>query len=148
MASAKPWVLLAQLAHRLPEELLGDVGRASPVGVAQVVARRRCGPANGRERPRVQPQAVAHVVEADGMGHLRKEQRHGVAPIREAARFGRALLLVGELAHQPQRNEVAELAQDTEFGSGWLGCVGFHTSQVAATAALANSLSIPPVGWL
>ena len=67
------------LQHR-PEELLGHVRVALPVGVGEGVLARRGGTANGRQRTRVQPQGMARVVESQLVGELGVEQTDHMDP--------------------------------------------------------------------
>ena len=116
----------------LPEELFGQGGRAFAIGVGEAVAAgRRCA-ANGRERPRVQTQTVADIVEADGVRELRKEQTDDVTPRFEGAGFFRRASVAGQLRHQMSGNEIAELPEDGERGAGWRGTRWFfHPGRVA-----------------
>jgi len=77
------------MSKRLPEKLLGDGRRALAVGVAEIIARGWRGSADGTQRPRVQPQRVTHVIEADGVSKLRIHQGHRLTPIGEGARLRR-----------------------------------------------------------
>ena len=63
----------AQVREHPPEQRLGQGGVAFLVGVGETVLARRRGSAHGRERPRVQAQAVTHIVETDGVDELRVE---------------------------------------------------------------------------
>src|SRR5665213_3289950 len=150
--AAEARMLLAQMLENLPEELLGNARRPMLVGVAQVVARGRRCPPDGGERPGVQAQRVAHIVEAHRVGELRVDEGDNLAPVGIGARLGRVLGLGGKVADQTQWHEVADLPQCGELASSWLGCGCFHTSRVAAMTALANSLFdllfATLMGWL
>lgn len=73
----------------------------------------------------LEAQPVAHVVEADGMGELREKHRREVAADAEGAglRFDSRLPRV--LTDEPSRNEVEQLLEDGNIGSGWRFL--FHT---------------------
>ena len=94
-----------------PEELLGHLRRAHFVGVGKVVAIGRRGPAQAGERPGMQTQRIAHIVETDAMGELGVDQGDHMTPGTEGARFVLDPGSPRQLGHQKVRNEVANLPQ-------------------------------------
>ena len=62
--------LFLQMLQHPPEQLLGHLGRTLPVGVGKAVAAGRGGPANGGQRPGMQLQRIAQVIEPDAMSQL------------------------------------------------------------------------------
>src|SRR5271165_2645481 len=78
--------LLAQMLQLPPKQFFGHLGGPLSVGVGQAVATRWSCSANGRERPRMQLERVAQVVESDAMSQLRVQQTDGVAPGTESTR--------------------------------------------------------------
>ena len=69
---------------------VGDVVKVAVavfVGVGQVVAGGWRGAAQRRERPGIESEGITDVVEADGVGQLREEQRDDVTPRRKRAGF-------------------------------------------------------------
>jgi len=93
------------------------------VGMGQIVAGGGSSTSQRGERSRVQPQRVTNVVEPDGVGQLRIEQRDNVAPRTERAsllvNFGRP----GQSSDKKDRDVVADLAQDAILMRRW--CRGF-----------------------
>ena len=118
--------LLQMLEHR-PEELLGQLRVAFPVGVGEGVLARRGGPANRRQGTGVQPQRIAHVVESQGVGQLGVEQADHMAPRPKRPGLGVYPGVPGQLRHEMSGNEIAELVQQRELAARWLvaGCF-FH----------------------
>lgn len=96
-AAGKARVQALEMFQDRPEQLLGQDRVAVLVGVGEIVAGGRGGPAQGRERPGVQPQRVTDIVESEGVGQLRVEQRDDVAPRREGA---------GLLVHPRRRRQL------------------------------------------
>src|SRR5690348_8569921 len=56
------------------------------IGVGKVVAAGRPCPAQSRKRPTVQPQGITDIIEAEGVGQLRKEHADHVTPGTEGSR--------------------------------------------------------------
>src|SRR5262245_11464972 len=130
------------MLEHLPEQVLGQRGVASLVGVGQTIATGRTGPADGRQRPRMQLQAVADIIKPDGMSELRVKQRHDMAPRTEGARLFIDAVFAGQLGNQMLGNEIAKLAEQGEFGTGWLRArFVFHPCRVAGNLASANLFS-------
>ena len=73
------------LEHR-PEQRLGHFRVALPVGVRERILTRRGRPANRRQRPRVQPQGIAHVIETQGVRELGVDQTDHMTPRPEGVR--------------------------------------------------------------
>ena len=144
--------LLEMLEH-LPEQCLGHLRIALPVGVRQSVLAGRGGAANGRERTGVQAQRVAGVVETEGVSQLCIEQTHDMAPRFEGAGSFFDAGVTGQLGDQMAGNKIAELAQETETAARWLvsGFL-FHSCLVAgpkpATQLFLPHENLKPVGRL
>lgn len=119
-AAAETGVELLEMFEHPPEEVLGHLGWALTVGGGEAVFAGRAGPAQGRERTRVQPQGVADVVEAQGVGELGEDQAHHMAPRRETAGFFCDARIPGQLGDEVRRNQIAELAQEGEAAARWL----------------------------
>lgn len=119
-AAPKAGMELLEMFEHPPEEVLGHLGWALPVGGGKAVLAGRAGPAQGRERTRVQPQGVADVVEAEGVGELGEDQAHHMTPRREGAGFFCDPGVPGQLGNEVRRNQIAELAQEGEAAARWL----------------------------
>jgi hypothetical protein len=63
-------------------------------------------------------QPVTDIVETDGMGELRVEQRHHMARCGERPRPGFDPVLARQLGNQVAGNKVANLRENTEFRPG------------------------------
>lgn len=100
----------AQVREHPPEQGFGQGGVAFLVGVGEAVLARRRGPAQDRERPRVQAQAVTDIVETDGVDQLRVEQRHDVTSGPGEFLGAR---IAGQLGDEMGRNEMF-----TAYGTG------------------------------
>jgi hypothetical protein len=103
-----------------PEQLLGHFRIAPAAGVRARVLGRRRGPAQCRQRPGVQTQGVADVIESETVGKLGVEQAYDVTPRTEGAGLIFHAGLACQSRHQMRRNEVADLAQERELAGGWL----------------------------
>jgi hypothetical protein len=153
-STGKTRVQAAQMLQDRPEQLLRQRGIALTIGVGQVVARGRRGPAQADEQAAVQSQTIANIVEPDGVNQLRVEKGDDMAPWRIGPRPGVDAGLVGELAHQKRWNEIANLAQDAELTSAWSGgCLGsgmlfVHPLLVEPFRPRAKRFLLQPVGWL
>ena len=96
------------------------------------VAIGRGGPAQAGERPRMQTQPVAHIVETDAMSQLGVNQGDQVTPGAESASFVLNPGSPRQLGHHKVRNEVANLPQQVQFCGGWnVLVVIFHPCRVA-----------------
>ena len=91
-------------------------------------------------------QGVANVVEPDGVGELREEQAHDMAPRREGARLLFDAMLAGELGHEVGRNEIAKLGEDGQRCLGWFVC--FHQADPEWDRPPATTFLSQPVGRL
>ena len=118
-AAGKARVETLEVIEDGPEELLGQRGVAVFVGVGQIVAAGRGGAPQSRERTRVQAQGITDVVEPDGVGQLRVEQRDDVAPRRERAGFLIDPRRAGQLGDEEDRDVVADLAEDRILVRRW-----------------------------
>src|SRR5271163_3164263 len=76
-----------QVAEHRPEQFFREVGISFLIGVGEIIAAGRRGPAQRHQRPAVQAQPVADVVEADGVRELGVDQAHQMAPWAERAGF-------------------------------------------------------------
>ncbi len=124
---AKTGVKFFQMAEDGIEKVLGHLGGAFPVGGGERILARRGRATHGRERPRMQPQGVANIVEADGVGQLGIEQTHHMTPRRESAgAFGDAGV-PRQFGHQMCRNKIAELMQEREAAARWLVRCGSYS---------------------
>jgi hypothetical protein len=121
LSGGEPRVEAAQMLQHRPEQLLPQRGVTSAIGVGQIIARRRSGRADADEQARMQSQAVADVVETDGVGQLRVEQRDHMTPRRIGSRLALHSGLSGQLGHQKRRNQIANLVQDAELTLAWAG---------------------------
>src|SRR5689334_683012 len=128
---------LEVLEHR-PEQPFGQRRVAVFIGVGKVVAARRGCPAQSRKRPTVQPQGITDIVEADGVGQLRKEHADHVTPRTEGSRTGIHPGLARQFRHQMRGNEIAKLSQNRELRRGWFGVSFFHLCRVAELKSQAN----------
>ena len=122
-----------QMFQDAPEQLLGHRRIPMLVGMRKIVAAGRRRPTQRRERPRMQTQRVTDVVETQGVGQLRKEQSHDMAPGTKGAGFFIHPGFSGQLGHEVLRNPVAKLTQDGELRTAWLGFgfLFFHSCRVA-----------------
>ena len=75
--------LRLQVLQRLPEEGLHHIAVAVPVGVRQAIAAGSGGTPNRSQFGCVMTQALAHVVQSNGVSQLRVKQTHHVAPGRK-----------------------------------------------------------------
>lgn len=100
------------MGEHLPEELFGQGGVAVMVSMGEVVAGGRSGAAQGGERAGMQAQGVADVIEAEGVGGLREEQRDDMAPGTEGAGLLIHLSVSGQWRHEKRGDETADLPQD------------------------------------
>ena len=99
------------MIENLPEEFLRDVRGARLVGVRKVVAARRRGPAHRTQRPGVQRQNVADIIQTNGMRELCEEQPHELAPVRKGAGQSFRSLFPYHLREHMTRDEVAHLPE-------------------------------------
>lgn len=84
--------------------------------------------AQARERAAVQPETVANVVEAQAMSQLRIDQGNHVAPWTITAGLLVDAGRPSDLRDQVGRNQIANLLEDAELATRWLGVgFGFHT---------------------
>jgi hypothetical protein len=66
-----------------PKDFLGQSRIALLVGVREIIPAWRCGTAQRHQDPAVQAQRITHIIEADGVGMLRVDQAHQMAPRAE-----------------------------------------------------------------
>lgn len=138
-ARREPGRLFLQVRQRPPKKLLGHLGGTLPVGVGQTVAAGRRRATHGGQRPGVQLERVAQVVQSDAMSQLRVAQTDRVTPGTERAR----LVLHAGLPCDPGNlvlgNEIADLTQNVKPAACWLGCFLFHPCPVAGLNGQANT---------
>jgi len=111
----KAWGQSAQVRKDRPEELLGHFGWTHFVRMRKSVACRRRGSAPAGKRPRVEPQSIANIIEADAVGELREEQSHDMAPRCKGSGFLSHLGGASNLGNQKLRNQIANLPQQIQF---------------------------------
>ena len=122
---AKAGVEFFQMAQDGVEEVLGHLGGAFAVGGGERILAGRGRATHRRERPRMQAQGVADIVEADGMGQLGVEQAHHMTPRRERPGAFDDASIPRQFGHQMCRNKIAELVQEREAAARWLVRCGF-----------------------
>ena len=116
--------LLQLLEHR-PEQGLGPFRVALPIGVRKRVLAGRGRPTNRRQRPRVQPERIAHVIETQGVGELRIDQADHMTPGQEGAALFLDGMRAGQVRHQMIGNKIAELPQARKLSPRWLALRSF-----------------------
>ena len=123
---------IAQVFQHRPEDLLSHLGGTGFVGVGKIIASRCRGSTQAGKRARMQAQGVADIIEADAVGQLGIKQGHHMTPGAEGADFLVHPGFAGELGNEKFRNEIANLAQQIQFGRRWNGfvCI-FHPCRVA-----------------
>ena len=109
----KPGVLGLQRFEHPPKEFFRQRAVTLLVRVTERVARRRRRPAHRAERRQLEPQGIAHLVEAKGGADLRIEHRHHVTP--RAERTGPVInpALAREFRDEIGRNQFDELTQNS-----------------------------------
>lgn len=134
-----------------PEQSFDEGGVTLLVGVGERVARRR-GDAETGERRRLEPQPIAEIVEADGVGELGEEHRGEMAGNAEGAGLRIDARFAGVAADEMARNEIEDLLEDDHIGAGW--CCFVHTPLPSGRdlnstpARFHPSKLYLPVGWL
>ena len=96
------------------------------IGVRKIVTAWSRRSAQSRKRPAVQPQRVTDIIEANGVGQLRKKHAHHVTPWTEGPRHGIYTGITRKFRNQMRRNQIANLSENAEFGCGWFGVSFFH----------------------
>jgi hypothetical protein len=151
-SSAKAGRKGLEVFEHCPEQLFGQRRVTMFIGVGEVVAARRGGPAQGRKRPAVQPQGVTDVIKANRMGQLRKEHADHVTPGTEGSRLGIHAGLARKFWHQMGWNQIAKLSQNRELGGGWFGISFLHLRRVTELKSHSNPFFCPhidpPMGCL
>ena len=79
--------LLPQVVHHPPEQLLGHLRRALPVGIGKPVMAGGGRAVHARQRSGVQLQPIAQVIQTDAMGQLCVNQTDPVTPRLEGSRL-------------------------------------------------------------
>ena len=136
-----------QMPEHRPENLLRQTRVALLVGVGKVVAAGRRGAAQCDQKAVVQAQAIADIVEPDGMGKLRIEETQQMAPRRKDPGLLVHARLPRQLRHEVGRNQIANLPQHSKLAAAWFG-VGFHRCRVAGKHRHSKPFSLPAMGWL
>jgi hypothetical protein len=118
----KAAVMVLEVGQRAPEHQLGELRIAHLVGVGEVVARGRREAESG-DGPRLEPQPVADVIEAQRMGELDKEHRAEVAEHGIGPGFDIDTRLPGCTLDDVTRNELEHLPENVDMVTCWLGGV-------------------------
>ena len=140
-----------EMAEGGPEEFFDEQGVALLVGVGDGVARRR-GDAEAGERRAFEPQPIAEIVEADGVGELGEKHRGEMAGDAEGAGLRIDSRLAGVASDQMARNEIEDLLENDHIRAGW--CLFVHTPLPSGRdfkptpARFQTSKLCHPVGWL
>jgi hypothetical protein len=104
-----------------------------------------------RKRPAVQPQRVADIIEANGMGQLCKEHADHVTPRAEGSRHAIHAGLARKFRDEMGWNQIAKLSQNRELGGDWFGLF-FHLCRVTELKSHSNHFFCPhihpPMGCL
>jgi len=145
---SKTWPKGLQMLQDAPEQFFGHGCVPNFVCVRQVVPARGSGAAHRRQWSRMQPQGVTDVIEAQGVGQLRKKQTDHMAPRTKRAglifntRFSR------QLRNQMVRNPFAKLCENRDFRLAWLrsGLLFFHPCRVAGKITSAKPFFISGYG--
>ncbi len=146
-AAPEPRRQVLEVFEHAPEESLGHGGIAIPVRMAEVVAARRRGATQGRERPAVKPERVAHVIQSERMADLAEDQSDDVTPGAIAARLRIDTGFPGDLRHQMVGNEIAELAQYAQLRRRWSGVLLIlHNLPGGRKQGLTSTLFHPAMG--
>lgn len=97
------------MSQHVPEELVGESRVPLLTRMREVIKAGRRRPAHRGERPAVQTQRVANVIEANGMVDLRIDQADDVAPGTKGPGLSFDARLPRELRHQMVRDEIAKV---------------------------------------
>lgn len=89
-----------------------------PLACESVLRAGGSAPPDTPEQACMMAQPVTDIVETDGMGELRVEQRHHMARCGERPRPGFDPVLARQLGDQVAGNKVANLRENTEFRPG------------------------------
>ena len=119
---AKARIAMLEMGQAAPKHQRGEFGIADLVGVGEIVARGR-GQSEGGDGPRLEPQPVADIIEAHGMGELHKDHRAEVAERAVTARFEIDARLLGALMNDATRNKLEHLPKNIDVVTCWLGGV-------------------------
>ena len=140
---------IAQVIEHRPEEFLGHLRRAHLIGVGKIIAAGRSRSSQARQRPRMQPEGITHVVESDAMGQLRIQQRDDMTPRAERPNFLLYARFPRQLRNQKVGNEVAYLPKQIQFRRSWNAFVFFfHPCRVAGLNRSFQLFLQIPMGWL
>ena len=110
---------IPQMRKHRPEQLLCHDGGPFFVCVREVVARGRSGPTDAGERPGVQLQRIADIVEANTMRELGVAQGNDVTPGREGSPHVIDVSFAGDFRHHEFWNEVVDLPEQDTLGTCW-----------------------------
>ena len=133
--------LFCQVPQGPPEQLFGHRGATLTVGVRKTVAAGRRRAANGGQRPGMQLERVASIVESDTMAPLSIQQAHRVTPRTKRARLIRHASLPRNFGNLVLGNEIANLTQNVKPAACWFDCFLFHPCLVAGQNRQANTFS-------
>ncbi len=112
--------MVLEVSQRAPEHQLGELRIAHLVGVGEVVARGRR-QSEGGDGPRLEPQPVADIVEAQRMGELCEDHRAEMAEHAVGPGFDIDTSFLGGLVNDATRNELEHLPENIEVVTCWLG---------------------------
>ena len=93
-----------------PKEFFHHVAITFFVGIGERVSVGENGVLYRLELAGVVPQCVAHIVESDGVGHLRKKQAHDMAPFAKYSHFFVHPVLLRQLIDECFWDQIAQLA--------------------------------------
>jgi hypothetical protein len=93
-------------------------------------------------------QAIADIIETEGVDEVSVEQTDDVTPREEGARLLIGPGGAGQFGHEMVGNEVAELPQHGDTAPSWNARFGVLQGSVAVTEALSRSNFLFSVGCL
>lgn len=104
-------------AEHFPEQCFHQVAVMVLVRVGEAIAAREHRSSSGQQPSRVSAQSIEDVVEPDGLGQMAIEQTIDMVPRAEGPAPGINLVSGCQLAHHPERNELADWMKGGEIGS-------------------------------
>ena len=118
--------VLKMREHRV-KELLAQFPAANLVGVGKTVATWRLSRPNAHELAGIEPEPVTDIIEAQAMRQLGVDQGNHMAPRAEGAGLLVDAGLSRQAGNQMRWNEIANLLEDAELATRWLGLGFFFT---------------------